>query len=94
MSDEQRPRKMIDIDGVLELIPTSESSIDRMVRAGEFPAPTYIGRNRKAWFEDELLAWQNALQDSNPFFNSNRGRGRRSGITIIKGGAKPSSAGD
>jgi prophage regulatory protein len=46
-----------------------------MEKAGRFPKSTYISPNRRVWFEDEIVAWQNAVDEFNP--NRGRGKGRR-----------------
>jgi hypothetical protein len=46
-----------------------------MERAGKFPKATYISANRRVWFEDEVVAWQNSVNEFNP--NRGRGKGRR-----------------
>jgi hypothetical protein len=49
-----------------------------MAKAGRFPKSTYISPNRRVWFEDEIIAWQNAVDEFNP--NRGRGKGRRHGV--------------
>lgn len=61
--DAARPRRMFDEAGVLAIVPYSPATLYRMVRKGQFPAPTFISPNRKIWFEDEIVAWQNALAE-------------------------------
>jgi hypothetical protein len=39
----------------------------RMEKAGRFPKSTYISPNRRVWFEDEIIAWQNAVDESEPW---------------------------
>jgi prophage regulatory protein len=43
-----------------------------MENAGRFPKSTYISPNRRVWFEDEIIAWQNAVDE----FDPKRGRGK------------------
>ena len=33
----------------------------RDIRAGKFPAPVELGKNAVGWYEDEIVAWQEAL---------------------------------
>lgn len=40
----------------------SRVQIWRDVRAGKFPAPVKIGPNANAWFKDEIIQFQSALQ--------------------------------
>jgi prophage regulatory protein len=61
--------------GVLAIVPVSRSTLLRMEKAGKFPKSTYISPNRRVWFEDEIVAWQNAVDEFNP--NRGRGKGRR-----------------
>jgi predicted DNA-binding transcriptional regulator AlpA len=52
---------MLDIDEVLAIIPLSRSTLFRMERDHLFPASHSISPGRRAWYEDEILAWQEAL---------------------------------
>lgn len=69
------PRRMISEAQVLELIPVSRVTLWRMEREGRFPKSTYVSQNRRFWFADEVVAWQNAVDERNP--NRGRGKGRR-----------------
>jgi prophage regulatory protein len=69
------PRRMLNEKQVLGIIPVSRTTLYRMVKAGRFPRSTYISANRRVWFEDEIVAWQNAVDEFNP--NRGRGKGRR-----------------
>jgi predicted DNA-binding transcriptional regulator AlpA len=62
------PRRMLNEKQVLELVPVGRT-------AGRFPQSTYISPNRRVWFEDDIIAWQNAVDEFNP--NRGRGKGRR-----------------
>jgi prophage regulatory protein len=66
------PRRMLSEKQVLEIIPVGRTTLYRMEKAGRFPRGTYISPNRRVWFEDEIVAWQNAVDE----FNPNRGRGK------------------
>jgi predicted DNA-binding transcriptional regulator AlpA len=57
----EQPRLMIGIDKVLEIIPLSRQTLYRMESAGKFPASTYMSANRRAWYVDEVVAWQKNL---------------------------------
>jgi hypothetical protein len=46
-----------------------------MEKAGRFPKSTYISPNRRVWFEDEIIAWQEAVDERDP--SRGRGKGRR-----------------
>jgi predicted DNA-binding transcriptional regulator AlpA len=63
-------RRMLNEKGVLEYVPFGRTTLYRMEKAGRFQKRTYISPNRKVWFEDEIIAWQNAVDE----FNPNRGR--------------------
>jgi prophage regulatory protein len=73
--DKSRPRRMLNEKQVLDVVPLSRTSIYRLEKAGKFPRSTYISANRRVWFEDEIIAWQNAVDEFNP--NRGRGKGRR-----------------
>jgi prophage regulatory protein len=73
--DKSRPRRMLSERQVLDVVPLSRTSIYRLEKAGKFPRSTYISANRRVWFEDEIIAWQNAVDEFNP--NRGRGKGRR-----------------
>lgn len=64
-------RKMLSEEQVLDTVPLSRSTLWRMERAGKFPKSTYISPNRRVWFEDEVIAWQNSVNE----FQPDRGRG-------------------
>lgn len=69
------PRRMLNEEQVLEIIPVSRTTLYRMEKARRFPRSTYISPNRRVWFEDEIVAWQSAVDEFNP--NRGRGKGRR-----------------
>jgi predicted DNA-binding transcriptional regulator AlpA len=58
---------------VLAIVPVSRTTVYRIEKTGRFPKSTYISPNRRVWFEDEVVAWQNAVNE----FDPSRGRGRR-----------------
>ena len=70
--DKAGPRRMLNEAQVLQIIPVSRTTLHRMQKAGRFPKSTYISPNRRVWFEDEIIAWQHAVDE----FNPNRGRGK------------------
>jgi prophage regulatory protein len=67
------PRRMLNEKQVLGIIPVSRTTLFRMEKTGRFPRSTYISPNRRIWYADEIVAWQNTIDE----FNPNRGRGRR-----------------
>jgi prophage regulatory protein len=74
-SDKSVPRRMLSEAQVLAIIPVSRTTLYRMERDGKFPRSHYISPNRRVWFEDEIVAWQNAVDEFNP--TRGRGKGRR-----------------
>jgi prophage regulatory protein len=74
--DKSGPRRMLNEQQLLEIIPVSRTTLFRMMKAGRFPKATYISPNRRCWFESEVVAWQQAIGERNPNFNPNRGRGK------------------
>ena len=73
--DKSRPRRMLNEKQVLDVVPVSRTTLFRLEKAGRFPKSTYISPNRRAWFEDQVVAWQNAVDEFDP--NRGRGKGRR-----------------
>ena len=73
--DQSGPRRMLNEKQVLEIVPVGRTTLYRMEKAGRFPKSTYISPNRRVWFEDEIIAWQNAVDEFDP--NRGRGKGRR-----------------
>jgi prophage regulatory protein len=69
------PRRMLNEKQVLVIVPVGRTTLYRMEKTGRFPKSTYISPNRRVWFEDEIVAWQNAVDEFNP--NRGRGKGRR-----------------
>ena len=64
------PRRMMNIEEVLTIVPVGRTTLFRMERDEKFPASHYISANRRAWYADEVAAWQKTLP-------SNRRIGRR-----------------
>jgi prophage regulatory protein len=71
----EKPRRMLNEKQVLEIVPVGRTTLYRMEKAGRFPRSTYISPNRRVWFEDEIVAWQDAVNEFDP--NRGRGKGRR-----------------
>jgi len=76
-TNEAGPRRMLNEKQVLEIIPISRTTLYRMEKADRFPKCTYISPNRRVWYEDEIVAWQNAVDEFDP--RRARGKGRRAG---------------
>jgi prophage regulatory protein len=74
--DKSLPRRMLNEKQVLQIVPVSPVTLWRMEKKGLFPKGTYISPNRKVWFEDEIVKWQNEI--------NGRGRGRRQHPTPSK----------
>jgi prophage regulatory protein len=55
------PRRMLNLEKVLALIPVSRTTLFRMEREGRFPKSHYVSPNRRLWYEDDIIAWQDAL---------------------------------
>ncbi len=61
-----RPRRMLNERQVLEIVPIGRTTLYRLEKAGRFPRSIYISPNRRVWFEDEIVAWQNAVDEFDP----------------------------
>jgi prophage regulatory protein len=77
--DKSGPRRMLNEVQLLAIVPLSRTSLYRLERAGKFPRATYISPNRRVWYEDEIVAWQKAVDEFNP--NRGRGKGRRQRVS-------------
>jgi prophage regulatory protein len=66
--DTPGPRRMLNQEQVLQIVPVSPVTLWRMEKAGRFPKSTYISPNRRVWFADEIIRWQDQV--------NGRGRGR------------------
>jgi prophage regulatory protein len=71
-TDRSGPRRMLNEKQVLEIVPVGRTTLYRMEKAGRFPRSTYISPNRRVWFADEIIAWQEAVDE----FDPKRGRGK------------------
>jgi prophage regulatory protein len=76
------PRKMLTEAEVLALVPFKRATLYNRIRDGRFPRAIHISSNRVCWFADDIARWQNALADSNPYYNPQRprGKGRRPAV--------------
>ena len=83
--DAPKPRRMLNEAQVLAIIPVSRTTLYRMEKAGRFPKCTYISPNRRVWYEDQIVAWQNAVDEFDP--KRARGKGRRARAVAV--GGKP-----
>jgi predicted DNA-binding transcriptional regulator AlpA len=73
-------RKMLDLNGVLRIVPIARSTLLRMVKLRQFPQPTYISENRRVWYEDQIIAWQKVVDNSQPQRRRGPGRPRVKGM--------------
>jgi prophage regulatory protein len=74
-SDTPGPRRMLNQEQVLQIVPVSPVTLWRMERSGRFPKSTYISPNRRIWFEDEVVRWQEEV------YGRRRGRTNNPGET-------------
>jgi prophage regulatory protein len=83
---ERKARQMLTEVEVLKIVPFGRTTMHGMIKKGLFPRGTYASPNSRFWFLDQILRWQDALEDSNPHFNANRrrGGGRRPRIAMAK----------
>lgn len=56
---------LVDLAGLLRLIPASRATVGRWVEAGTFPAPIYVGR-RRAWRVADIEGWVSAQSANRP----------------------------
>jgi prophage regulatory protein len=56
-------REMLTAEQILARIPISRTTLFRLERDKLFPLGQAITPHRKLWFQDEVIAWQKALQD-------------------------------
>jgi prophage regulatory protein len=61
MSEQRKPRRMLRLKAVQELVPYSTSQIYAMMAEGKFPKNYPMGDRAVAWFEDEILDHQEAM---------------------------------
>jgi prophage regulatory protein len=74
-ADTSEPRRMLNQEKVLRIVPVSPVTLWRMEKAGRFPKSSYISANRRVWFEDEISAWQREVD------GRSRGRANHPGQT-------------
>jgi prophage regulatory protein len=55
---------MLSMRQVLKIVPVSRSTLSRMIAAGRFPKSMSLSDGRVAWFEDEIIAWQESLVEA------------------------------
>ena len=67
-------RKMLSLNEVLAIVPIARSTLLRMVKLKQFPQPLHISENRRVWYEDQIIAWQEMVENSQ--HQRRRGPGR------------------
>jgi len=55
---QQELRPMLSEKQILDRLPIARSTLQKWEKEGDFPKSVQIGPNRKAWYEDEVAAWQ------------------------------------
>jgi len=70
-------RPMLVLAQVLKIVPVGRTTLHRMERDGRFPPSYPISANRRAWYEDEVVAWQKALRPGRRVTRNARGRAGR-----------------
>jgi predicted DNA-binding transcriptional regulator AlpA len=56
--DQNEPRRMMSEKQILDLLPIARSTLQNWEKDGLFPKSVPIGKNRKAWYADQVAAWQ------------------------------------
>lgn len=51
-------QQFLRFDAVKEFTGLSRSTVDRMIKSGDFPAPKRIGLRAVAWLSSDLARWQ------------------------------------
>ena len=51
------PKKFLRLPDVIERTGYGRSTIYEMIKAGNFPAPVYLGPRAVAWLESEVDSW-------------------------------------
>jgi len=51
-------RRMLSEKQILDRLPVARSTLQQWEKDRLFPKSVPIGPNRKAWYEDEVAAWQ------------------------------------
>lgn len=59
--NQQTPRKMLNLKQVLEIVPFSRTTLYRKMDEGRFPKAREIAPRRIARYEDDIKAWQLAI---------------------------------
>lgn len=63
-------RPMISIADLLQSIPISRTTLDKLVKDGSFPKPCRVASLKLAFFLDEVIRWQQELARETETTNS------------------------
>ena len=77
-------RKMLSLNEVLAIVPIARSTLLRMVRLKQFPQPIHISENRRVWYADQIIAWQEQFENSQHRRRRGPGRPRVKGVTAAE----------
>ena len=54
---QQEPKKILRMPAIQEKTGLSRTTIERLVRKGDFPQPVRLAASALGWFEHEVDAW-------------------------------------
>ena len=60
----ENPKKFLRLPDVLERTGYKRTTIYEMIKAGNFPAPVYLGQRTTGWVESEVEAWMQERIDA------------------------------
>ncbi len=60
MAPAQLPDRCLRLPEVQQIVPYSKMHIDRLEKAGQFPARIRLGLGRVVWKQSEVMAWLEA----------------------------------
>jgi prophage regulatory protein len=70
----ERVRKMLSMEDLLARLPLGKSTLKRMIKNKEFPSAHYITANKRGWYEDEVIEWQESLPAKSPRKRAKQGQ--------------------
>lgn len=59
------PPLFLRLPQVLAMVPVSDATLWRMVKAKKFPQPVKLGPNITAWRAEDVRAWAQGIQPNN-----------------------------
>ena len=65
--------RLVTAQELTNIVPYSRTHIDRLEKAGRFPARVQIGPNRVAWSQKEVERWIEDRKNERPFGSSQEG---------------------